>query len=103
MKTAKFIRDIEGWKSNAKLFKVTPKIEWDNLSGSKPKTEYVIVSAISFAFDTGQPETFIFPSDKEGNPLNMLELDGSSRGTTSHEEVLNNAGYKIEKINADRP
>jgi hypothetical protein len=47
--------------------------------------EYVVVSAVAVL---GQPETFIFPADGNGDVLDWLELPGSYRGGYDHEEAL---------------
>lgn len=59
------------------------------------ETKYIIVSAIPSPYSG--PETYAFPADKEGNVLNYGELDGSMRGTLSHEEVLRNMGYELDR------
>lgn len=40
-------------------------------------------------------ETYIFPSDTVGNIMDWLELEGSQRGTLSHERILTDMGYEI--------
>ena len=93
MKTAKFIKDLsgEGWKGTAMLYEVNPPMK--DYEGKKHK--YVICSTVDAMF-TGI-ETLIFPADKEGKLISWSELDGSERGTISHERVLQNAGYELEQ------
>lgn len=60
--------------------------------GCTVTSQYFLVSAV-VAFDHGGQETFIFASDEEGNPITWIELPGSRRGTMSHRQVLEEAGY----------
>lgn len=92
---AKFIRDIKGWKSNVKLYKLSELVVCDPYNGDDT-TEYVVISALDYAFDTGRPETLIFPSDKDGEPFRMLEMNGSYRGGTSHEQAIEGAGWELD-------
>ena len=55
--------------------------------------EYVIVSA-AVASITG-PETYIFPSNREGKITDWGELHGSFRGALDHSQALQNAGYEV--------
>ncbi len=85
MKKAKLVKHIDDWISDARLYRLSTPLQ-----GNK----YVIVSAV-VAFGSGA-ETYIFPADKDGNALNMLELEGSFRGALDHAQALENAGYQIE-------
>jgi len=93
MKTARFIKKLEGWRGRAKLYELSEPVEYGWTE--KGETKFVAVSAISFAPDTGLPETYIFPCDKDGNVLDWLELEGSFRGGMDHEKALNNAGFTV--------
>jgi hypothetical protein len=99
VKTATFVRNIDGWRGDARLYKLSEPVtfsSWDDEGKIvETQTSFVIVSAISCAFDTGRPETYIFPANEEGNPLNMEELDGSFRGDMDHKKALTDAGYTI--------
>lgn len=57
--------------------------------------EYVVVSALDMALDTGLDETFIFPADRDGNVTNWLEMTGSLRGVYDHDAALAAAGYEL--------
>lgn len=59
--------------------------------------EYVVVSALPSAFDTGEPETYIFGCNEKGQIDSFFELPGSYRGGTSHRKALEGAGYIILK------
>lgn len=80
MKTAKLVKVINGGQSLYLLSK--PLDGWD----------MVIVSTINNAF---AHETYIFPSNSEGEVVDFGELTGSIRGTTCHYEALLEAGYEI--------
>jgi hypothetical protein len=94
-KKAIFVRDIVGWRGEAKLFRCEPPLEYEDYGDEqKQQTEYVIVSAVNAMF-TG-PETYIFPANAEGEITDWSELDGSYRGGHGHAEALENAGYSVE-------
>ena len=71
---------IEGNKGEQFLWKTE-----DNkfLITSKVKNEYV-------------HETYIFSAGANGEITDWSELNGSSRGEVSHQEVLERAGYEVE-------
>lgn len=85
MNTATFIRTLDGWKGDARLFKVDPPLD---------SAAYVVVSAVTVPF-TG-PETFIFAADAEGEVTSFSELPGSFSGDLDHARALQDAGYSIE-------
>jgi len=58
-------------------------------------TDFVIVSA---AAPNSEPETYIFPANREGKALNMIELSGSFKGELNHVRALENAGYKVHTL-----
>jgi len=59
--------------------------------------DFVKVSAIESAFDTMEPETFIFGCDSDSGVISdWAELTGSYRGGTDHFEALKRAGYVVE-------
>jgi hypothetical protein len=92
-KTAKIIKKFQGPKGPMWLVKVKPPIIYED----KKITDFIIVSAISCASDTLEPETYVFPSDENGTVLDWLELDGSFRGDMDHKRAIESAGYKIIK------
>lgn len=63
--------------------------------------EFVVVSAIGFAFDTGRPETYIFAADSEGDVTNFTDLPGSFQGDFDHHEALRRAGYEAANAAAE--
>jgi hypothetical protein len=98
---AKFVKDVsDKFVGSAIVVKLDPPMKyssWEEVEGEHCSVEkdavYVVVSA-AITFDQGS-ETFIFPSDKEGNVTNWGELEGSFRGSLDHEKALNNAGYDL--------
>ena len=90
---AKYVRTLDRWDGGAILYQLHPPIEWED-DGTKKHTRFVIVSATWVPF-VGGVETYIFPAGSDGEPLNMLELDGSFKGGWDQERALNNAGYDV--------
>ena len=99
MSTAKYMGQAPGeWRGNAKWFRVEPPLQsasYDFDSESEVMHEYadVILSAAVVMF-TG-PETYIFPANEQGEIQSWIDLDGSQRGTLSHEKVLADLGYEV--------
>lgn len=79
-------------RGDQRLYRVDPPMSYDD----NKTTEYVVVSAVD-VFDVGEPETYIFPSDKDGTIVDWLELDGSYKGSKDHEQALRYAGYEVTK------
>ena len=96
MKTAKFIRDLEEWIGDARLYKLSEAIPYEGL-GDWPDstTEFVVVSAVVVPY--GGPETYIFPALEDGQVMNHLELEGSFQGSLDHNKALLGAGYEAEE------
>ena len=90
--TATKIRDLAGCSGVASLYRISEPIEY-GYDDSASKTEFVVVSAVIAPFSG--PETFIFPATEDGEAINYLELDGSMRGTLSHEDAIANAGWSL--------
>ena len=84
--------DLPEFIGHASLYGVLPGIAYRNVVGVKHTTNYVIVSAVH---DYLINETFIFPADESGSVIDWGELDGSLRGTTSHQAALGVAGYRL--------
>lgn len=79
---ATFIKQLTGFRGDARLYKLEDG-------------RHVVVSGIQSAFDTIQPETFIFPADENGTILDWGELPGSFRGAVDHARALDRAGFTI--------
>ncbi len=87
MKTATFIDDVSHmFTGEARLYHVRPA-----LGGH----DYVVSSALGSAFDSGQPETYIFGANPKGEVLSWSELEGSQRGICDPDSAIRNAGYEI--------
>jgi len=89
MKTALEIKELNNFRGTAYLFKVNPPIE-DYDDGHH---HYVIVSQADVPY-SGY-ETYIFPSDIEGNIVSWGELESSRRGEVTPRELLIELGYEI--------
>jgi len=100
MKTATRIKTItsiltnDGRMRHQALYKLEPGINGN---------EYVVLST-SYkngnigGYNEKNPmikETYIFPSDADGNIKDYLELEGSQKESLCHAEVLTDAGYTI--------
>ncbi len=92
-KTATFIRFLDKFTGVAKLYRVSPKMAYED-GGEVKKTSFVVASATVAMFSG--PETYLFPSNKDGEIINWGELDGSYRGGLDHELALSNAGYSVK-------
>lgn len=74
----------------AAVFRLSEPIKYKNKT-----TEYVWVSAVPYVGSFEGPETYIFPSDAEGEVLDWLELDGSFRGEMNIEKALAGLGFPV--------
>jgi hypothetical protein len=82
-----------------RLYRLDPPIEgypsYDDEAKEDHTYEYVVVSALEAAFDTGRPETYMFGANELGVIVDFMEIGASQRGTTSHELVVRESGYTI--------
>lgn len=81
---ARVVRVVEGWKSRASVYQVSPPLEGNS---------FVTVSAVVAPYSGS--ETYIFPAHETDDIGTGLELDGSYRGGLSHSAALAHAGYRI--------
>ncbi len=86
MNKATFVKNIEGWNGDARLYRV------DVAPSDAPTASFLIVSAVSTVIAA---ETYIFPATESGEVIDWLELDGSQKGIVSHEQALHDAGYEL--------
>lgn len=85
MKTAKLIKEnLPKFIGIAHLYELSPSCQ-----GSR----YVIASTTYVSF-SGY-ETYLFPSDKEGNVTEWGELEGSTKGNVPHEKIFSSIGYTV--------
>ena len=82
MLEATYVKTIVGWTGDAKLYKLSPKLE-----GNK----YVIVSTTHVMLSG--PETYIFGATEDGEVTDWGELPGSYKGGLDHNKALEDAGY----------
>lgn len=90
MKKAQYVRHLNGFVGEARLYKLSEPLE---AYGTDEVFTYVIVSGV-VAYSG--PETYIFPSNEEGKITDWGELHGSFRGEIDHVQALENAGYTVE-------
>lgn len=86
MLTATYVKDLEGWRGEAKLYNISEGITYDE----DKHTNYIVISAVERFEYLYIHETCIFPSDLDGNILDWGELPGSQKNTTDHDLVLSN-------------
>lgn len=77
------IKDLDGFTGEAALYRMVPEYEGNG---------YVVVSKTSVL---GPPETYMFPGNAHGEVTDWGELEGSRRGTWTHEEILEGIGYTV--------
>jgi hypothetical protein len=96
MKTATFIKKLDDFRGDARLYKLSDPMVYESYyDDEKNKSyDYVVVSSANVPFSG--PETYIFGADKKGEVVDWMDLPGSRRGSYSHEDVLEAAGYKVE-------
>ena len=98
MKTAKFIKSLPDWRGNAALYELNTPIGQQRYNDDGDLInlahQYVVVSEAT-GFGTG-PETYIFGATETGEVVNFAELEGSRRGSYTHEDVLHALGYELK-------
>lgn len=94
MGTATLVRQLDGFTGDARLYRCEPpmpyRASWDAEEDSL--TEFVVVSATCVL---GDPETYVFPADAEGEIVWWGEIGGSFRGGLDHSRALAESGYAI--------
>jgi hypothetical protein len=96
-KNATFIKSLDGFRGDARLYKLNPPLEDRGYSDDEiKKHEFVIVSAVNAMFSG--PETYIFPATSDGEVVDYGELDGSFKGDQDHARALENAGYEVSGL-----
>lgn len=84
MATATLLKaGLKGFRGHASLYRCDPPHE-----GST----FVIVSTANCF---GVNETYLSPATAEGEIKDWLEMEGSMKDTSSHQEVWANAGYEM--------
>jgi hypothetical protein len=104
MNTAQLLMDnLKNFNGHAALYRLNPPLKaYDGetehelvvLSTARPM--YPATPSLTEA-DHGRSrsETFIFPANKKGEVIDWLELPGSQMDATSHQKVLEDAGYVV--------
>lgn len=87
-KTAKVIKDLSSeFQGKALLYSLSDPVTFRDDEHKHHKTNFVIVSQILNS-EIGTNETFVFPSDEEGEVWAWHELKGSTYGQAHHSTVL---------------
>lgn len=92
MKIATFVKQMEGFTGDARLYKLSEAAPVDG--DEQGTTDYVVVSATVARY--GGPETYIFPADEAGDVTSWLEMEGSFRGGLDHARALAGLGFVVE-------
>ncbi len=80
---AKIIKELDDFQGRACLVKLEEK--------------YFVVSSVDSAFDTGLPETLVFPSDKNGKVASWGEVAGG-RNVSREEAIRELEGGKNDRL-----
>lgn len=91
MKTARFVRRIEEYVGDQRLYAIDPPVT-ETIADESRTYNHLLVSALHVG---GRPETYIFSADPDGAALTLSELPGSQKDTLDHEAALRRAGYEI--------
>lgn len=92
MKTAKFVKVMEGFYGVAKLYHLSEPM--DDGRGNMT-SDVIVISITTYSFGS-VCETYIFAADLESNTaVHWGELHGSSRGHMDHARALLDAGYAV--------
>lgn len=85
-RTAEFVRNLEGFRGEVKLYKLSKPVPYYNYSEEPlPLTDHIVISAVNFPM-----ETFIFPATSNGEVINWAELPGSEKYIMDHDRALAN-------------
>ena len=99
MITCSKVRNLSNFRGEAALYKVS-----GNMDDGSIVELHVVISAITLdtftkvldlalTGNSSECETYIFPSNEEGDVLDWQELAGSTKGTLNHEVAIRNAGW----------
>lgn len=85
---AYFVKELREGDLGAAIYYVEPPATHDGHTSN-----YLICSSANILGH--YQECYAFLCDKDGEWLSNSEMDGSEKGTISHERVLNNMGYRL--------
>lgn len=83
---ATFVKDLDKGSGTQKLWKLSEPYavrDWDD--SEKVTVEHVVTSATTVL---GTPETYVFPSDENGDIVEWGELPGSFKGALDHDQAI---------------
>lgn len=100
MKVARFVKQqVTPSGTIQKLYKINEPIQYEYMGEhdfETRTTNYVLICGVHVA-DNVAPQTYIFPSDKDGKIVDLTELPGSFQGAIDFERALK--GMAVEIIN----
>lgn len=83
-----FVADVSSkFSGTAEVYHLDPPVRYFDNDDKLCESEHVVVSSVSDACGGG-PETYIFPSNENGNVTIWHALPGSSRGPVSISEAI---------------
>jgi hypothetical protein len=87
---ATFVKEADGFAEHAELFRLERPAE----TRCGINFQFIVVSTLKCALDTGLPETYIFPTYSNGEVLDWRELEGSFQGAMDISKALRDGGYE---------
>ena len=84
------------WEGEAKLYQLSEEVATVSVVPLRPMvvTDHIVVSSVAFDFFPDHLEsvkqTYIFPADKHGVPMDMVHLKGSIDGSLDHHRAISN-------------
>lgn len=94
MTTATFLRDLEGFRGHAALYRLSDPVPFGWNSDVSKTTDHVVISGADVPYSG--PETYIFPANSDGEVIDWLEMEGSFRGEIDHARAIAEAGWTTE-------
>ena len=89
---ATFVADVSAeFNGHAELFKLDTAMRVGDTKRGR-KYNHIVVSAVNSRWTT---ETYIFPSNQNGEILDYTELHGSYKGDTNIDRALAYGGYEV--------
>lgn len=103
MITAKLIRNLDHRDPSMvttvalqAVYELSEPVAYESYEGDElvtKTTRFVMVSAATVMMSG--PETYIFPSDEDGEVVDWGALDGSYKGGLNHAEAIEGAGWEL--------
>ena len=78
-----------------RLYKVDPPVSFEKWDGRHHTSDYVVADYAPFPFDTGVPETMVFPADKDGRIVSLDDLACVSPSDGDLDAAIESMGYEV--------